>query len=152
MKLYIPKNVSLIVDAKPEEHVMDASDWQSLADVMEYCNSFDDLKQMVKKGFKTSNVQLRYPGMEMKDYPNGSVGDWYISLLNAWGDYVVDVKGGKEFPAAIDKDLIIARMAEEMNCSAKTAEKRLETLKNAKYIRVEYGRVIFPKDNLKAEV
>jgi hypothetical protein len=151
LRLYIPKTISLVVDAKEDEHIMDSADWQDLADVMEYCSSFADLKRMVKKGFDHSNVKLRYPGMAMKSYPNGSVGDWYISLLNAWGDYVVDVKKGQEFPAALDKDLLMARMAEDMNCTVKTAEKRLLTLKQGGYVKMEFGKVIFPKDNLEVE-
>ena len=33
MKLYIPKQVSLITDAKEDEHVMDLMDWQDLESV-----------------------------------------------------------------------------------------------------------------------
>lgn len=147
MRLYLPKTLGLIVDAKEDEHIMDLADWQCLKDVMEYCDSFEDLKKVVVRGINKTNVKLRYP-WKLKQVPNGSVGDWYISLLNTYGDYVMDVKEGKEFPAALDQELLAARMAEDMNCTAKTAKQRMLTLKTGGHIKMEYGKVVFPAENI----
>jgi hypothetical protein len=148
MRLHIPKNVSLVMDAREDEYVMDMNDWLILQEVMECCKDFNDLKRKAGKAMAQTNVELRYPGMLMKTVPNGSMGDWYISLLNCWGDYVEEVLEGKTFPAAIETDIIIARMAEDMNVSIPTARKRLDSLRMGKYIKMEYGAVLFPKENL----
>lgn len=148
MRLHVPRNVSLVFDVKEDEYVMTMSDWLILQEVMEYCKDFEDLKRLVGKVKAKTNIELRYPGMKMKSIPTGIMGDSYITLLNCWGDYVEDVLEGKSFPAVIEIDVIVARMSEEMNVSVATAKKRLDQLKQAKYIKCEYGTVLFPKENL----
>ena len=148
VKLYVPRTVTSPFDMNDDEYFMNASDWLILQEVMVHFKSFEDLKFRAGNSLAKTNVQLRYPGMKMKSYPNGSVGDWYISLLNAWGDYVMEVKDGKEFPSCLETNVLVARMAEEMGCTAATAMKRLDTLKKGGHIKIEYGMVDFPKGNL----
>ena len=146
MKLYIPRQFSLITDAKEYEHVMDMQDGLFLKAIMENFDSFEELFSAFGKYTKSANVELRYK-LSFSGMPAGSVGDWFRCVVNIFGDVGRTENGGK-MPSKISKERLAAFMAEEMSCSERTALGRLKTLMHGGYLRMETGAVLFPVDML----
>lgn len=152
MRLYIPKKMVRPTEATDEEYVMDMVDWMDLAEIMEVFPDFAHLKAAVAKS-KTVNgkIDCRYPGMVMKSLPVGSQRDWYNAVLNCFGDYCErDLKRAK-FPESMDKKLLLSRLAGELSCSPPIAKTRLDALVNGRWLKLDYGMIMFPTDNLRSE-
>ena len=142
MKLYVPRELTMPVDVKSDEHVLDLKQWMDLQAVLEDYKSFDEVLRALSKNTKKCYIDLRYPALALKEMPDGSVGDWLITVVNIFGDEAVE--GGGKLPAGLPKPRLLVRMAEEMDVTERVAKTRLLTLMHGGYLEEQYANVLFP--------
>jgi hypothetical protein len=144
MKLYIPKQVSLITDAKEDEHVMDLLDWQDLYDIMEMFDSFKELKARVAKRKLEEKINIEYEGLrgiwDEERMPHGTLRETFNGVINIFGDEATDGRPPKKLP----KDRLVALLADQFGTTVRSVKPKLQAVITAGFLKEEYGAVIFP--------
>lgn len=144
MKLHIPKQVSLITDVKENEHVMDLSDWQDLADIMEMFESFKELKARVVKRKLEEKINIEYEGLrgiwDEERMPHGTLRETFNGVINVFGDESDNGHPPKKLP----KDFLLALLADQFGTTVRSVKPKLKSVIVAGYLKEEYGSVIFP--------
>jgi hypothetical protein len=144
MKLYIPKQVSLITDAKEDEHVMDLMDWQDLYDIMEVFDSFKELKARVAKRKLEEKINIEYEGLkniwDEDRMPHGTLRETFNAVVNIFGDEATDGRPPKKLP----KDRLVALLADQFGTTVRSVKPKLQAVITAGFLKEEYGAVIFP--------
>ncbi|MCK9601264.1 MAG: hypothetical protein M0R06_19650 [Sphaerochaeta sp.] len=144
MKLYFPKQVSLITDAKEDEHVMDLSDWQDLYDIMEMFDSFKELKARVAKRKLEEKINIEYEGLknvwDEDRMPHGTLRETFNGVINVFGDEANDGHP----PKKIAKDRLTALLADQFGTTVRSVKPKLKAVITAGFLKEEYGAVIFP--------
>jgi hypothetical protein len=108
--------------------------------------SWNELIHVLRKNISRNAINLKYPNLELKEYPDGKQRDWLVYILNIFGDAAV--KGGQGVPGSLPRHFLVAKMAEAMDVTQKISEARLRTLQNGKWLQVGWGNVLFPKEHL----
>lgn len=146
MKLYIPRHLTMAMDAKEDEYVMSIDDCIALKEVMEGYDSFEDLKRAVAKNLKGEKVEIRYEGLydiwDEGKMPHGSMRANLNAVINVFGRHS-SMEDGK-VSKSIAKDVMYAQVADEFGVEFKTGKMRVNGLLKGGYLREEYGRVLFP--------
>jgi hypothetical protein len=118
---------------------------RELAEVAKEYSSWKELIHALRDNIAKGRVVLRYPALELKEYPQGKIRDWLVIILNIFGD--IGVKEGS-FPDRIERNRLLARMSGAMNCNEALAKKRLITIEHGGYLKELYGCVLFPTELL----
>jgi hypothetical protein len=94
------------------------------------------------------SLVLKYPILELEEYPEGQVGDWLIAVLNVFGKVGVEEQG---VSARIERKRLLALICMEMDITEKVAKARLRTLINGHWLKEEFGCVKFPVERLRTK-
>jgi len=144
MKLYIPKKVELITDAKEDEYVMDLSDWQDLCDIMVFFESFKELKARVAKRKLEEKINIEYEGLrdiwDEGRMPHGTLRETFNGVINVFGD---EADNGRP-PKRLAKDRLLALLADQFGTTVRSVKPKLQAVITAGYLKEEYGAVLFP--------
>ena len=150
MKLYVPKNWPMPTDVKEDQHPMDLSDMLMLKEIMEQFEDFEQLRRCVAKNYKKEKVQIRYPNLatiwDESKLPNGSLRDTFFAVINVFGG---SVPAGCPIKDRLPYPMLVARVGDEFGCEYKTAKGKVTSLKNGKYLKEEFGQILFPKELMK---
>ena len=144
MRLYIPKQVSLITDAKEDEHVMDLLDWQLLQDIMEGFDSFGELKARVDKRKLEEKINIDYEGLRNiwneDKMPHGTLRETFNGVINVFGDEADNGRPPKKLP----RDRLEALLADQFGTTVRSVRPKLRAVVIAGFLKEEYGAVMFP--------
>jgi hypothetical protein len=147
MKLYIPKNFQLVADAPADSHVMDANDALILQEIMELFQDFESLKRCVSKNFKKEKIIIRDESLrdiwDEDKLPKGSLRETFNAVINVFVDHANEATDG-EIEHSIQRDMMIARIADEFGVQQKNAKDKLTALENGGYVKNEFGCTAFP--------
>jgi len=144
VKLYIPKSMMMVTDAKEDEYVPNLEDYATLKEIMELFPDFESLKKAVSKHFRKEKIEMRHE--QLKDIwrddlmPKGSMVWTFNAVMNVWGDMA-----DNGLKAKIPFELLVAHVADEMGVEFKTAKTKVDSLIKGEFLKMEYGGVLFPR-------
>lgn len=146
MRLYVPKDLSMPLHAKEDEHVMSLDDALLLKEVMECFESFEELKRLVAKNYKKEKVNIRDPGLrhiwKESKLPQGSLREVFNAVVNVFSREAVD--SGGMIKDKLPSNFLIARVGDEFGIEYKTARQKIMALRRGGYLKEDYGQIIFP--------
>lgn len=144
MKLYTPRQVTLVMDAGEDEHVMDLNDWQILQDVMDVYNSFEELKHQVSMRKREEKIRIRHAGLEdvwnEEKLPKGTLRETFNGIINVFGDQGEDGHVAKSVPT----DKMLALLADEHGTTVRSVRPKYRAVVVAGFVRENYGTTVFP--------
>lgn len=149
MRLYVPRNMTMPMDAKEDEYVMTMEDCLDLKAMMEHFDSFEELRKCVGKNFKKEKIKVRFSGLEdiwdESRLPKGSLRETFNAVLNVFGD----ISGGGKIKGQIPTNIVTARVADEFGVEFKTAKTKMKALMHGLFLREELGKIQFPIEFIK---
>lgn len=142
--------MTMPIEVREDETVMTLVDAMLLKEIMEGFRSFEELKAAVSKYHKSYNLDCRYP-FEFDDLPGGSVRDWFIAVVNVFGDEGVRKFKGSGVPSKLERKYLVSKVQEELGKVERTVNGYIQSLINSEELVEEYGMVLFPKHKLKVK-
>lgn len=143
MRLYVAREMTLPIDIKDNEYCPSLQEWLQLQEILECYDSFNEVLRALSNKVKKTNVQIRYPALNLKNIPTSSVGDWLITVVNIFGDVAAESEDHK-VPSGLSKTFLLAKMCEEMNVTERNAKQWLGTLMHGHYLVESFGLIKFP--------
>jgi hypothetical protein len=149
MKLYTPKQVALVMDAKEDEYVMGLSDWQILQDIMEVYNSFEELKHQVSMRKREEKIAIRHSGLadiwDEGKMPKGTLRETFNGVINIFGDL-----GEEGHPAKkVLTERLLALLADEYGSTVRSVKPKYLAVRSAGFVKEDYGATVFPVHMMK---